>query len=79
MSSMTTAVGPLRSARLAAGMRQVTLARAVGRSQAFISRVENGTLRGRPDFYEAAARVLGCTPRELDPDYGSEKAEDAGE
>lgn len=70
MNRMTKAVTPLRRARLECGMLQVTLAERTGRSQAFISRVENGSLRGTPEFYERAARALGRPTADLAPQTG---------
>lgn len=67
MGHMTTERSPLRDARIRAGLVQEALAELTGRSQPFISRVENGTLRGRQDFYERAAVVLNCAPADLLP------------
>lgn len=78
MSHMTGAVGPLRRARLDAGMLQTTLAERTDRSQAFISRVENGDLRGSDEFYVVAAKVLGRKPGDLLPEPVEEAAEPAG-
>lgn len=65
MSRITTAVSPLRDARLTAGMTQTALSEQTNRSQAFISRIENGTVEGSREFYDRAADVLGCTAADL--------------
>lgn len=74
MSHMTGAAGPLRRARLDASMLQTTLAERTGYSQAFISRVENGDLRGSDAFYELAAKVLRRKPSDLMPEPAEDDA-----
>lgn len=76
MNRMTKAVTPLRRARLESGMLQVTLAERTDRSQAFISRVENGSLRGTPEFYERAARALGRPVADLAPRDEPDKSDE---
>lgn len=68
MSKISDTMTPLRLARLRAGVTQAALAHDTGRSQAFVSRVENGSLRGADEFYEKAAAVLDTRADRIVPE-----------
>lgn len=56
---------PITSARLAAGLTQAQLAKAVGRSEHSIIRWENGLTHPTTSSLLKLAQVLGCDPQEL--------------
>lgn len=64
----TTPPGPLRRARLAAGLTQQQLAERTGITHPDLSRIERGHRAPWPGFRQRAAEVLGIPEAELFPD-----------
>jgi transcriptional regulator with XRE-family HTH domain len=57
---------PLKALRIARGLTQTDLARAIGRHPATISIAERSGFVSR-DMARRAAAVLGCAPEDLEP------------
>ncbi len=51
----------LRDARIAANLRQIEVAEALGKPQSYVSKVENGERRIDPIELKAFARVYGVS------------------
>lgn len=60
---------PLKARRVARGLTQAELARAVGRHPATISIAERSGFVSR-EMARRCAAVLGCTPEDLRPEDG---------
>lgn len=55
----------MRRERLQAGLKQSDLAKATNRSQAYISKFENGDLRLDVIDYVRFCQVIGCDPHSI--------------
>lgn len=58
-------IAVLTAARRAAGVKQKDLARKLGKSQSFVSRIEGGQRRVDVIEFYAIARALGADPTKL--------------
>lgn len=67
----------LRRARKAAGLTQADVARAFGRSQSFISKIESGEIRLDPIQLGRLAELYGVEVTALLPRSGTSEGADA--